>query len=215
MVRPQGMFHISAGFPGVVGNPAVVDGVRCRSTIIGPRRSGSRPSRAPSHLAGPAQFTGMRAERGPPGPPRSAASNTSARRSCIPTGGPVIATPAPPSASTSHLASPSCSTSARTADPGPGLRAAATAKLAEVDAKIPHLERVRRTLIEVLAAPARIWPNAPADRAAPSRSPTRTAGAADVVSVRLNPRGTFCPVCRYARRRLGPAASGESTCRRW
>lgn len=36
--------------------------------------------------------------------------------------------------------------------PRPGLRAAATAKLAEVDAKIAHLERVRRTLTEVLAA---------------------------------------------------------------
>lgn len=36
--------------------------------------------------------------------------------------------------------------------PRPGLRAAATAKLAEVDAKITQLERVRQTLTDVLAA---------------------------------------------------------------
>lgn len=36
--------------------------------------------------------------------------------------------------------------------PRPGLRVAATAKLAEVDAKITQLERVRQTVTEVLAA---------------------------------------------------------------
>jgi MerR family mercuric resistance operon transcriptional regulator len=36
--------------------------------------------------------------------------------------------------------------------PRPGLRAAATAKLAEVEAKIEHLQRVRATLGDVLAA---------------------------------------------------------------
>jgi MerR family mercuric resistance operon transcriptional regulator len=36
--------------------------------------------------------------------------------------------------------------------PRPGLRAAATAKLAEVDAKIDHLTQVRATLAAVLAA---------------------------------------------------------------
>ncbi|MHA6616744.1 MerR family transcriptional regulator [Pseudonocardia sp. DLS-67] len=36
--------------------------------------------------------------------------------------------------------------------PRPGLRAAATAKLAEVDAKIDHLTQVRATLISVIGA---------------------------------------------------------------
>jgi DNA-binding transcriptional MerR regulator len=60
--------------------------------------------------------------------------------------------------------------------PRPGLRAAATAKLAEVEAKIEHLQQVRATLTDVLVAECSDLTecSCPQRRAAQSRSPTST-----------------------------------------